>query len=64
MTQNENKFVRDVSTNALINTDISAFEEYKRNKKKEQRINSLENEVQEIKSILIKVLDRIEKNGN
>jgi hypothetical protein len=66
---NENQFVRkeferDKRTRALINTDIKAFNVYKDEMARSKRINNIESEVTEIKSMLIKILDRIDNNGN
>ena len=62
----EHKFVRDNSSKAILNTDVSALDQYKisRDKKiKEQStlqncvtdINSLKDDMQEIKNLLLKL---------
>ena len=62
----EHKFVRDHVSNAVLNTDISALEQYKivrdqRLKDKHtlkqcvEDIGSLKNDMQEIKNLLIKM---------
>ena len=62
----EHKFVRDNSSKAILNTDISALEQYKiardqRLKDKHtleqcvEDIGSLKNDMQEIKNLLIKM---------
>ena len=47
---------RDVNTGAIINTDNSAFEKYKRSKLKfqnmEHELNYLKDEISEIKNLL------------
>ena len=47
---------RDVNTGAIINTDNSAFEKYKRSKLKfqnmEHELNYLKSEISEIKNLL------------
>lgn len=64
MSFEKSEFERDKKTNALINTDLKAYNKYKENKLQYQRINNIEQEVSEIKTMLGKILDRIEKNGN
>lgn len=59
-----NEFERDAYSMALINTDKKSFQSYKEQKARNERINSLEKEVKEMKSLLKKVLDRVETNGN
>ena len=62
----EHKFVRDNNSKAVLNTDISALEQYKiarEQKMKEQStlqncvadINTLKDDMQEIKNLLIKM---------
>lgn len=61
--------VRDSKSRAILNTDASAFEDYMANAKKRKmeqddirnavrEINSLKCEMYEIKSMLLKLLDR------
>jgi len=57
-------FERDKKTNALINTDVKAYNKYKESKLQSHRINNIEKEMSEMKAILGQILDRIEKNGN
>jgi chromosome segregation ATPase len=63
---NEHKFIRDDGSNAILNTNINALEQYKVERirrKKEQSIlqdcvddiNSLKDDMQEIKNLLIKM---------
>ena len=63
---NEHKFIRDNSSKAILNTDVSALEQYKiaRDiKMREQTtlqncvtdINSLKDDMQEIKNLLLKL---------
>ena len=62
----EHKFVRDNNSKAVLNTDTSALEQYKiarEQKMKEQSIlqncvtdiNSLKDDMQEIKNLLLKL---------
>ena len=66
---NEHKFVRDDSSKAVLNTDVSALEQYKlsRDRKlKEQStlqdcvsdINTLKGDMQEIKNLLLKISEK------
>ena len=65
----EHKFVRDKNSKAVLNTDISALEQYKiarEQKKKEQStlqncvadINTLKDDMQEIKNLLLKLSEK------
>ena len=62
----EHKFVRDTLSKAVLNTDINALEQYKfaRDKRLQEQtilqncvddINSLKDDMQEIKNLLIKM---------
>ena len=62
----EHKFIRDNNSKAVLNTDISALEQYKivrEQKMKEQStlqncvadINTLKDDMQEIKNLLLKL---------
>ena len=62
----EHKFVRDNISKAVLNTDISALEQYKiaRDKKKKEEsilqncvtdINTLKDDMKEIKNLLLKI---------
>ena len=62
----EHKFIRDNNSKAVLNTDISALEQYKiaRDKKKKEEsilqncvddINTLKDDMQEIKNLLLKL---------
>jgi len=65
----EHKFVRDNLSKAVLNTDINALEQYKltRNKRLEEQstlqncvidINSLKDDMKEIKNLLLKISER------
>ena len=62
----EHKFVRDNNSKAILNTDVSALEQYKiaRDKKRKEEsilqncvddISSLKDDVTEIKNLLLKL---------
>ncbi|MBN75730.1 MAG: hypothetical protein CL507_00905 [Actinobacteria bacterium] len=56
--------VRDKDTNVVININRSEIEQAKKRKaeriKKEQELNNLKNEVSEIKSMLTKVIEKLD----
>ena len=61
--EGENNLFRDTETGAIINTDRSAFVAYK-NKRQQKlkemgRMEKIENEIDEIKSLLFKVIDKL-----
>jgi len=62
--KNEDHLYRDADTGAIINTDRSSFEKYKKSKNKfrnfEQEIDFMKNEISEIKSLLRQL---IQSNG-
>tara|TARA_B100001741_G_C16497224_1_gene572756 strand:- start:70 stop:279 length:210 start_codon:yes stop_codon:yes gene_type:complete len=62
--KNENHLYRDSDTGAIINTDRSSFEKYKRSKLKfqsmEQELDHLKSEISEIKSLLREI---VKSNG-
>ena len=61
--KNEDHLYRDVDTDAIINTDRSAFEKYKKSRNKfrnmEQELDYVKSEISEIKSLLHQLV-----NGN
>ena len=58
---------RDVNTGAIINTDRSSFEKYKRSKLKfqnmEQELDQIKCEMSEIKSLLQKIVKSNDSNS-
>jgi hypothetical protein len=63
-------YIRDINTMALLNTDRKAVnkdEAYKRevakNKEKEQQINQLKDEVNDLKEIVKKLLEKVENSN-
>ena len=61
--EGENNLFRDTETGAIINTDRSAYVAYKNRRqqklKEMRRIEKIENEIDEIKSLLYKVIDKL-----
>jgi len=55
--------IRDLETNAIINSDKSAYQSYiqlrEQKLKEKERLDKLENEVGEIKSLLQKLVDKL-----
>lgn len=60
--ENDPKFIRDMSSQAILNTDIRAFKAYKKKKMlqeiQEERINKLEEGMDEIKTLLKQILEK------
>ena len=65
----EYKFIRDKSSNAVLNTDMNALEKYKftRTQRLQEQevlqkcvddINSLKGDMQEIKNLLLKISEK------
>ena len=61
--EGESNLFRDTENGAIINTDRSAFVSYRNRReqklKEMDRIKKLENEIDEIKSLLYKVIDKL-----
>jgi hypothetical protein len=66
---NETKFIRDTVSKAVLNTDVNALEQYKlaRDRKIKEKniiegcvddINSLKDDMQEIKKLLLKLSEK------
>jgi hypothetical protein len=66
---NEHKFIRDDMSNAILNTNVNALEQYKISRKQRVQekevlqncvadINILKNDMQEIKNLLIKISEK------
>ena len=60
--QDHEDYVRDSSTNAIINTDVKSYKQYmsKINAQRQTKedIIDLQNEISEIKELLIKILEK------
>lgn len=60
--QDHENYVRDSSTNAIINTDIKSYKQYmtKINAQRQTKedVRDLQNEMSEIKELLIKILEK------
>ena len=61
--EGENNLFRETDTGAIINTDKSAYIAYKNKRqqklKEMSRIDKLQDEIDEIKSLLYKVIDKL-----
>lgn len=53
--------IRDLNSKAVLSTDRTAFDKYLKQKEEKERINRLERDVNEIKSMLELILSKIEK---
>lgn len=66
-TDHEN-FVRDLDSNAVLNTDVASYNAYKKQRdhmlKYMTEIDVLKNEMIEIKSLLLTITTSINKNNN
>jgi hypothetical protein len=56
-------FIRDLETNAVINNNKTAYQDYvnlrDQKLKEKERLDKLENEMGEIKSLLLKLVDKL-----
>lgn len=53
--------IRDLNSKAVLSTDRTAFDKYLKQKEEKERINRIETEIFEIKSMLELILNKIEK---
>ena len=53
--------VRDERTQAVLNTDKGGLLLYKEQRKKNKQINDLQNEVKDLKLMMAKILDKLDK---
>jgi len=53
--------IRDLNSKAVLSTDRTAFDKYLKQKQEKERINRIETEIFEIKSMLELILNKIEK---
>ena len=63
----EHKFIRDTTSNAIINTDIEGLRRYKARKAESKRILNLKNEVDSIKDEMSEIkhlLTKLVENQN
>jgi len=60
--KNERHLIRDLHSNAIVNQDEDAYIRYltmvNKNKRKDNEIDMLKNDVKEIKELLTKLLER------
>lgn len=50
-------YIRDIETNAVLNTNTAKLRDYKLRKKQNKKIQDLQNEVAELKALLQAVLE-------
>jgi len=55
----EKDFARDVSSRALINTNIKALHEYRMNKQQVNRIENIENDLESLKYMMLEIKQMI-----
>jgi len=58
----DHKFVRDDRSRAIINTDVDGLIRYKAKKQNAQRIDKLEEEMSEIKQLLLSINSKLQGN--
>lgn len=65
--ENNDDIVRDTNTSAVLNVDIQSLKDYKARRARQKeidrsldRVDKLESDISEIKSLLVKLLDREE----
>jgi len=67
--ENHNNLYRDVGTNAIINNNMSEYQSYVANRNKlqsdkeridglEEKVNSLQGDISDIKNLLMKLVDK------
>jgi hypothetical protein len=63
--KNSSGLVRDLSTSAILNADVSAIKKHEkikndilRERRREEEIQQLKSDVGEIKELLLKIIDR------
>jgi len=60
--QDHEDYVRDSSTNAIINTDVKSYRQHMKKintqRQTKEDIRDLQNEMSEIKELLIKILEK------
>ena len=52
---------RDTQTKAILNTDVQALNKYKQERALHRKVEALSKEIVEIREILIRVCDKLEK---
>jgi cell shape-determining protein MreC len=57
--ENEPGFVKDRISNAILNTDLVALNEYKQKKKQLKTIQDLKNEINMLKEELVKIKNHL-----
>ena len=59
--RSHDNLVRDGKTQAVLNTDKSGLLLYKEQRKKNKQINDLQNEVKDLKLMMAKILNKLDK---
>lgn len=59
--ENENRFVKNLQNNALINADHESLHEYKRKKEYTNRINDISNEINTLKSEMSEIKNLLQQ---
>lgn len=59
--ENENRFVKNLNNNSLINSDIESLKEYKRKKESINKINDISNELNTLKSEMSEIKNLLQQ---
>lgn len=59
--ENENRFVKNLQNNSLINGDISSMKEYKNKKESINRINNISEEINTLKSEMSEIKNLLQQ---
>ena len=58
--ENEPGYVKDIRSSALLNTDLSALQEYKQKKKNSKQIVSMQEEINMLKAEIEKIKNHLQ----
>jgi hypothetical protein len=58
--ENEPGYVKDIRSSALLNTDLSALQEYKQKKKHSKQIVSMQEEINMLKAEIEKIKNHLQ----
>jgi archaellum component FlaC len=61
-TDNE-KFVRDSTTNTIINTDVESYKQYKMMRDTAKQISLMQKKIESLEAQIKRLTEKIEQNG-
>jgi uncharacterized coiled-coil DUF342 family protein len=59
--ENENRFVKNLQNNALINADVEGLQDYKRKKESTNKINNISEEINTLKSEMSEIKNLLQQ---